>query len=104
MDYYEFITGHHVAHLHVVFCLVPSRQAPFHPCVDLFLVYAQCYDIVPQQNPQHPNQKGKFMELLTNMYCMKPAQQSDGSAMGDVIPLGQVRALGDLIPVFEEVA
>ena len=44
------------------------------------------------------------MELLTNMYHMKPAQQSDGSAMGDVIPLGQVRALGNLIPVFGEVA
>ena len=44
------------------------------------------------------------MEPLTNMYCMKPAQRSDGSAMGDVIPLGQVRALGNLIPVFGEVA
>jgi hypothetical protein len=84
--------------------VVPSRRAPFHPCADLFLVYAQRYDIVPQPNPQCPRQKGKFMEPLTKMYRIKRAQRSDGSIMGDVIPLGQVRALANLIPIFGEVA
>jgi hypothetical protein len=35
---------------------------------------------------------------------MKQARRSDGSIMGDVIPMGQVRALVNLVPPFGEVA
>jgi hypothetical protein len=38
------------------------------------------------------------------MYRVKRARRSDRSIMGGIIPLGQVRALIDLVPVFGEVA
>ena len=34
------------------------------------------------------------------MHVLKPSQQSDGMLMGDVVPLGQLRALLDLVPHF----
>ena len=90
----------------MIFRVVPSRRAPCHPCTDLFLVYAQRFDIVPQPNPQSPNQRGMYMEPTTKMYRVKRARRSGGSQsiMGDVIPMGQVRALVNLVPLFGEVA
>ena len=34
------------------------------------------------------------------MYVLKCSEQSDGTIMGDVVPLRQVRALIDLVPHF----
>jgi hypothetical protein len=45
-----------------------------------------------------------YVEPSTNMYRMKRACRSDRSIMGDIISLGQVRALVDLVPVLGEVA
>ena len=46
------------------------------------------------------------MEPTTKMYRVKRARRSGGSQsiMGDVIPMGQVRALVNLVPLFGEVA
>ena len=84
--------------------MVPCRRAPYHPCADLFLSYAQRFDIVPQPCPQSPGQRGLYVEPLTKMYRMKRACRSDKSIMGDIIPLGQVRALVNLVPLLGEVA
>ena len=34
------------------------------------------------------------------MHLLKRARQSDGSIMGDIVPLGQLRKLVDLVPRF----
>jgi hypothetical protein len=70
----------------------------------MFLAYIQCFDIVPQPNPQCPSQKGLYVEPSTGMYCLKRAQRSDGSLFGDVILLEHIRALVDLVPHFGEAA
>jgi hypothetical protein len=70
----------------------------------MFLAYVQRFDIVPQPNPQRPNQKGSYVEPSTGMYCLKRARRSDGSFFGDVIALGRIRALVDLVPRFGETA
>jgi hypothetical protein len=44
------------------------------------------------------------MEPSTGMHLLKWAWQSNGSLLGDVIPLGQVRALLNLVPHFGTVA
>ena len=70
----------------------------------MFLAYVQHFDIIPQPNPQCPSQKGPYAEPSTGMYCVKRARRSDGSFFGDVIVLGHIRALVDLIPRFGESA
>jgi hypothetical protein len=84
--------------------MVPCRRAPYHPCSNVILAYAQRFDIVPQPCPQSLEQKGLYVEPLTKMYRMKRACRSDRSNMGGIIPLGQVRALVNLVPLFGEVA
>ena len=70
----------------------------------MILAYAQRFDIIPQPCPQSPAQKGLYVEPLTKMYRMKRAFRSDRSIMGGIIPLGQVRALVNLVPLFGELA
>jgi len=101
---YKFVSGHHVAQLRIVFRVVPCRRAPYHPCADLILTYAQRFDVIPQPCPQSPEQKGLYVEPSTKMFLMKSARRSDRSIMGGILPLGQVRALVNLVPLFGEVA
>jgi hypothetical protein len=70
----------------------------------VILAYAQRFDIIPQPCPGSPEQRGLYVEPSTKMYRMKRARRSDGSIMGGIIPLGQVRALVNLVPLLGEVA
>jgi hypothetical protein len=100
----NFDSGHHIAQLRLIFRAVPSRRAPYAPGTDLFLTYAQRFDIVPQLNPTvqaaSSTQRGLYPDPSTGMYVLKRSQRSDGTIMGDVVPLGQVRTLLDLVPRF----
>jgi hypothetical protein len=87
----------------LIFRAVPSRRAPYSPGTDLFPVYAQRFDIVPQLPPTgqgQSNQKGMYQELSNGMHLLKRARRTDGSIMGDVVPLAQLRTLVDLVPRF----
>ena len=89
--------------LHLIFCAIPSRAAPYAPGTDLFLTYAQRFDIVPQLNPTVQalsHLRGLYPDPSTGMYVLKRAQRTDVTIMGDVVPLGQVRTLLDLVPRF----
>jgi hypothetical protein len=101
------VSGHHITQLRLIFRAVPSRRAPYSPGTDLFLTYAQRFDIVPQLNPTGEgqlNQRGSYPEPSTGMYLLKRARRNDGSIIGDVIPLVQLRALVDLVPCFGKAA
>jgi len=101
------VSGHHIAQLCLIFYAVPSRRAPYSPGTDLFLTYAQCFDIVPQLNPTgqgQVNERGFYPEPSTGMYLLKRAHRTDGSIIGDVVPLAQLQALVDLVPRFGKAA
>ena len=63
-----------------------------------FLCYAQRFDIIPQLNQVSPTQ-GPHVEPTSGMYILKRAKRHDGTILGDVVPLANVRALVSLIPV-----
>ena len=89
----------------MIFCIVPHRRFPTHPYTDFLLAYAQHFDFVPQPAPQSPMlSNGPHVEPSTGMHLLKQAWQSNGSLLGDVIPLGHVRALLNLVPHFGTVA
>jgi hypothetical protein len=101
------VSGHHIAQLHLIFRAVPSRRAPYSPGTDLFLTYAQCFNIVPQLNPTGQGQLnggGPYPEPSTGMFLLKHARRTDGSIIGDVVPLVQLRTLVELIPHFGKAA
>ena len=92
--------GHHIAQLQLIFCAVPSRRAPYAPGMDLLLTYVQRFDIVSQPNPTAHAQRGLYPDPSTGMYIVKRSQWIDETIMGDVVPLGQVRTLLNLVPRF----
>ena len=98
----NFDSGHHIAQLRLIFRAIPSRTAPYALGTDLFLTYAQRFDIVPQLNPNQASSTGKglYPDASTGMYVLKRSQRSNRTIMGDVVPLGHVRTLLDLVPRF----
>ena len=89
--------------LRLIFRAVPSRRVPNALGTDLFLTYAQRFDIIPQPNPtSHASstERGLYPDPSTGMYVVKRSQRSDGTNLGDIVPLGQVKTLLDLIPRF----
>jgi len=88
----------------VIFRVVPEKRSQPHRCTSLFLAYVQRFDIVPQLIPGSSSKKGLCVEPSTGMYLLKRARRSDGSILGDIIPLGHVRTLVDLVPRFGPIA
>ena len=68
-----------------------------------FLVYIQCYDVVPQHDPTGA-QYGMYPDSNTGCYLLKRAVQSNGEVLRDIIPLDQLRSLADVAPRFGEEA
>ena len=48
--------------------------------------------------------RGPYPEAATLMYVLKHAIWTDGTPIGGIIPLRQIRALADLVPRFGEKA
>jgi hypothetical protein len=89
--------------LRLIFRAMPSRRDPNAFGTDLFLTYAQRFDIIPQPNPtSHASstERGLYPDPSTGMYVVKRSQRSDGTNLGDIVPLGRVKTLLDLIPRF----
>lgn len=88
------------------FC-VAQVQLIFRPiCTEIslnipdFLTYSYRYDIVPQAF----SDRGHSRDPVTGMYIMKRALRSDGSRVGDVVPLNQARIPVRFIPRFGPIA
>ncbi|KAI6020708.1 hypothetical protein PISMIDRAFT_105510 [Pisolithus microcarpus 441] len=78
-------TGHLVVQLHMRFCPI---------CSDLLAVYVQSFNTVPQHgNMNNPN-------AGTGMHLVQCAVRSNGSRIGDVIPVTQICSPAHLIPHF----
>jgi hypothetical protein len=62
-------------------------------------VYLQRYDVVPQRDPTGA-QHGMYPDSNTGLYLLKRAVRSTGEALGDIVPLDQLRSLVDVAPRF----
>jgi hypothetical protein len=87
----------------MIFRVVPPRYTVPRPETKGFLAYVQHFKVVPQTNPMGGG-KGMLPEPASGMYLLKRARRSDGSIMGDVIPLDRLRAPVELTPRFGKVA
>ena len=99
--------GHSIVQIRVIFQLIlpdnidRSQEA----ASSMFLAYVQRFDIVPQNlNVTLPSPRGAYPDPVTGMYVLKRSHRSDGSRMGDVIPLTNLRAPADIIPRFHQKA
>ena len=65
-----------------------------------FLAYVQRFEIIPQTI----GATGGNLQInpVTQMYMLRRSTRADGTPMGDVIPLSQLRAPADLIPRFHK--
>jgi hypothetical protein len=89
----------------MIFRIIPHKRCPTHPSTDFLLAYAQRFDFVPQPAPQSPMvSNNPHVEPSTGMHLLKQVRWSNGSLLGDVVPLRQVRALLNLVPHFGTVA
>ena len=78
-------TGHTITQLRMIFCPLQSEY---------YLAYVHPFNVVPQQgapNHIHPG---------TGMHLLRRAVRSNGSRVGEVIPIMQVRSPAHLIPNF----
>ncbi|KAL4063628.1 hypothetical protein V8B97DRAFT_1876514, partial [Scleroderma yunnanense] len=83
------LVGHSVVQLQVIFHPVHSEQ---------FMAYVQCFNIVPQQGTVN------HVNPVMGMHLLQCAVRSDGSRIGDVIPIMQIWSPAHLIPNFSKEA
>ena len=99
----NFDSGHRIMQLRLIFRAIPSRIAPNALGTDLFLTYAQHFDIISQPNPTAQAssiQRGSYPDPSTGMYVLKRSERSDRTILGNVVPLGRIRTLLNLVPRF----
>ena len=104
-DLSNILQGHFVADLRVIFRIIPSKDQSYN-LPDCFLTYVQCFDITPQHESRthSATTRSSCPEPSSSLYVLKRAKRSNGSIIGDVVPLRQIRALVDLVPRFYETA
>ncbi|KAG2341505.1 hypothetical protein BDR05DRAFT_976868 [Suillus weaverae] len=81
------LKGHTVAQIRLIFCPLGKTGAQW-AWQDQFLTYVHCFNIVGAREP------------TTQMHVLKRAKQSNGTCMGDVVPISQLRAPVNLVPRF----
>ncbi|KAF5329324.1 hypothetical protein D9619_008912 [Psilocybe cf. subviscida] len=94
-------TGHQVVEVKILFRIVPLRHQPAQD--DCFLSYVHRFDIVPQINEPmsgSATRRGPYPEPASSLFILNRARRSDGSLVGDIMPVRQIRELVELIPRF----
>lgn len=70
---------------------------------DCFLAYVRRFDIVPQINEPmsgSATRRGPYPDPVSSLFILNRARRSDGSLVGDIIPVRQIRELVELVPRF----
>ncbi|KAG6914952.1 hypothetical protein DXG01_014271 [Tephrocybe rancida] len=100
----DIYSGHSIVQLRLIFQMVPSNDVRTQDTG--FLTYVQRFDIVPQVNKKFSGTKnrGAYPEPSSMLYVVKQAKRSNNTAVGDIVPLDQLRSLADLMPRFESKA
>lgn len=89
-----------MAQVQLILWIVPPKLGRLAFGTEKFLAYVQRFDIVPQLNPSFSARSGPYPDPITSMYLLKCSTRADGSRMGDIIPLGQLRSPVELTPSF----
>lgn len=100
------LAGHFIGQIRVIMQPILRRGSAPITGLSPFLAYVERLDVVPQADA-HGRANAQRMQRpdpVTQMYVLKRAVRSDGSRMGGVVPLSQLRAPVDLIPRFGPVA
>lgn len=74
---------------------------------DRFLGYVQRLDIVSQTNLALSGSRGgrgSYPDPVTSMYVVKHATWANGTPIGGIVPLHEIRALANLVPRFGDKA
>ena len=101
----HLLTGHSVVQIRIIFHLLPPLGADRSPASSMFLAYVQRFETVPQNlNLTTPSPRGAYPDPVTRMYFLKRSLRADGSRMGDVIPVANLRAPADIIARFQKKA
>ena len=77
--------------------VLPRMSKPIYG-LDSFIAYVQRFDFVSQSSG--PSIRGPQADPVTGLHTLRRSSQSDGTNMGDVIPVTQFRAAIELIPRF----
>lgn len=104
-DYLKLKTtliGHCVAQIRLIFLVAPPKRAQPLRSWNMFLVYVERFDIVPQATSLRPGSSRSAIapDPVTQMYLLKRAIRSDGRRFGDIVPLSQLRGPVQLTPHF----
>ena len=67
---------------------------------DVFLAYVERFNIIPQPTHLGSTIRGPCPDPATGMYVTKRSLRSNGTQLGDVVPLSQARIPAPLIPQF----
>ena len=72
--------------------------------VNVFLVYAQRFDLIPQPTHYGSTTRGRCPDPVTGMYVTKRSLRSNGARLRDVLPLSQARIPAPLVPRYGDQA
>ena len=98
---YNRSTGHVFAQIRLIMRLVPHANLPPVLGMDRFIAYVQRFDIVPQPSSVSvPSPRCLQPDPISGLYLLKRSIRSDGSRMGDIVPLSQCRVPIELTPQF----
>ncbi|KAI6016994.1 hypothetical protein PISMIDRAFT_48131, partial [Pisolithus microcarpus 441] len=87
------LQGHAMVHVHLIMCpSMPRGSNGINHFLNHFLMYTQCFDIVPQGN--------SLVEQTTGLHVLKRATHTSGSDLGEVFPLDQLRSYTHIVPCF----
>ncbi|KAJ6582018.1 hypothetical protein B0H19DRAFT_929927, partial [Mycena capillaripes] len=84
--------GHTIAQIRLI--MRPIWHKSQAPLTMAYLMYAQRFDVVPQ------NGSSTGRELTTNMYVLKRATRADGSRLGDIVEVQNIRTPAEVIARF----
>lgn len=88
--------GHCVAQLRLIMCV-----RAFGESTNSFVAYVQRFDIIPQQGNIRTSTRP---DASSGLYTLKRSFRTDGSRLGDVIPLAHIRSPIQLVPRFGDKA
>jgi len=66
--------------------------------MNIYLVYAERFEIIPQPVNHGSASRGAYPDPVTGFYVMKRSTRANGSRLGDVIPLLQARIPAPVVP------
>lgn len=92
--------GHIVGQIRLILRTIKPRGTETIEALKTFISYVQHFDFITQATSSGHT----WLDPVTKMYHLRRALRSNGTRIGDIIPVSQFRAPVDIIPKFGAVA